>query len=122
MKILPVVDIFAGPGGLSEGFSSIERDGERLFHVCLSVESDDEPFKTLRLRAFFNEFRIGSAPIDYYRFLRGEIDSVELFLHGPNRLRRLRMRHGRPPWETVIRPSWIDELQMLLKAAGTGYL
>ena len=79
MKILPVVDIFAGPGGLSEGFSSIESAGERLFHVRLSVESEDEPFRTLRLRAFFRQFRIGSAPTDYYRFMRGEIDEVALF-------------------------------------------
>jgi DNA (cytosine-5)-methyltransferase 1 len=88
MNRIPVVDIFAGPGGLSEGFSSIHRDGERLFHVRLSIENKEEPFKTLRLRAFFRQFQASAAPDDYYRFLRGEIDQEALFTAWPEQATR----------------------------------
>ena len=44
--MLPVVDIFAGPGGLSEGFSSAS------FDVRLSVEMDKYAHETLRFRSF----------------------------------------------------------------------
>jgi DNA (cytosine-5)-methyltransferase 1 len=68
-----IVDLFAGPGGLAEGFSSIRsKDGSRAFQIALSVEKEASAFETLRLRSFFRQFH-GSAPTDYYRFLNGEI-------------------------------------------------
>lgn len=47
-KLLPVVDLFAGPGGLGEGFSALEHDRVR-FDVVLSVEKDPAAHRTLRL-------------------------------------------------------------------------
>jgi DNA (cytosine-5)-methyltransferase 1 len=68
-----IVDLFAGPGGLAEGFSSIRgKDDSRPFQIVLSVEKEDSAFETLRFRSFFRQFN-GSAPIEYYRFLNGEI-------------------------------------------------
>jgi DNA (cytosine-5)-methyltransferase 1 len=67
-----VVDLFAGPGGLAEGFSSIGDKDSRPFEIALSVEKEASAFETLRLRSFFRQFR-GSAPSDYYRFLNGEV-------------------------------------------------
>jgi len=68
-----IVDLFAGPGGLAEGFSSIrEADGSRPFSIVLSVEKETSAFETLRFRSFFRQFN-GSPPADYYRFLNGEI-------------------------------------------------
>src|SRR5688572_8150277 len=68
-----IVDLFAGPGGLAEGFSSVrDKDGSRPFQIALSVEKEASAFETLRLRSFFRQFH-GSAPADYYRFLNGEI-------------------------------------------------
>ena len=68
-----IVDLFAGPGGLTEGFSSIRAaDGSRPFQIALSVEKEASAFETLRFRSFFRQFN-GSAPADYYRFLNGEI-------------------------------------------------
>lgn len=53
-----VVDLFAGPGGLAEGFSACARpDGSRPFQVVLSVEKDRAAHSTLRLRAFLRKFR-----------------------------------------------------------------
>ena len=50
-KPIPVVDLFAGPGGLGEGFSRVE-DG-RAFRVIVSIEKDPYAIETLRLRAFY---------------------------------------------------------------------
>jgi DNA (cytosine-5)-methyltransferase 1 len=67
-----IVDLFAGPGGLAEGFSSIRnKDGSRPFQIALSVEKEASAFETLRFRSFFRQFN-GSPPIEYYRFLNGE--------------------------------------------------
>lgn len=38
---IPVIDLFAGPGGLGEGFSSIIHQGERSFDIKLSIEMDE---------------------------------------------------------------------------------
>ncbi len=82
--MIPVVDIFAGPGGLSEGFSSLYQNDRALFSVCLSVESQKEPFRTLKLRAFFRQFPPEEAPEDYYRLLRGELDENALYSAYPS--------------------------------------
>lgn len=48
-----VVDLFAGPGGLSEGFAACRlADGTPAFDVLLSVEKDPAAWRTLRLRSF----------------------------------------------------------------------
>lgn len=44
----PIVDLFAGPGGLGEGFSSHD-----LFRILVSAEMDPSAHATLRLRAFY---------------------------------------------------------------------
>ncbi|PMZ18168.1 DNA (cytosine-5-)-methyltransferase, partial [Pseudomonas sp. FW306-02-F08-AA] len=52
-----VVDIFAGPGGLAEGFSSVlSKDGNRAFSIALSVEKDKAAHSTLQLRSFLRQF------------------------------------------------------------------
>jgi DNA (cytosine-5)-methyltransferase 1 len=48
---IPVVDVFAGPGGLGEGFASHRAPDERqVFEVVLSVEKEAFAHRTLRLR------------------------------------------------------------------------
>lgn len=77
--MIPVVDIFAGPGGLGEGFSSvIKPNGRSVFDVALSIEMDPHAFETLKLRTFYKQFP-ESAPGDYYRYLRGEINRDALY-------------------------------------------
>ncbi|MEC7756023.1 DNA cytosine methyltransferase [Roseivirga sp. UBA1976] len=63
---IPVIDIFAGPGGLGEGFSSVIKWNKRVFDVRLSIEMDANAHKTLELRSFFRKFPVKKAPSEYY--------------------------------------------------------
>lgn len=64
---IPVIDLFAGPGGLGEGFSSLnDTDGGRRFQVKVSVEKDEVAHRTLSLRALFRAFADGKVPDCYY--------------------------------------------------------
>jgi len=84
-KRIPIIDLFAGPGGLGEGFSSIlDEDNERVFEIKLSIEKDEHAHKTLKLRSFFRQFPVGRVPEDYYRFVRGEITLQKLYELHPN--------------------------------------
>lgn len=73
MKRIPVVDLFAGPGGLAEGFSSIFKKKQRVFDIKLSIEMDESAHKTLELRSFFRQFPKDKLPKEYYEVL-SEID------------------------------------------------
>lgn len=48
---IQVVDLFAGPGGLGEGFTS--SGGGNRFEIVISAEKDPKAWQTLRLRAFY---------------------------------------------------------------------
>jgi DNA (cytosine-5)-methyltransferase 1 len=77
---IPVVDLFAGPGGLGEGFSAVGREtGEESFRICLSIEKDFHAHQTLELRSFFSQFPLNSIPDEYYEHIRGQITREELY-------------------------------------------
>jgi len=89
-----VVDIFAGPGGLGEGFSAYYTDeGQVPFKIALSIEKDICAHRTLTLRSFFRQFEAGKAPKEYYDYLR-QLDEPEslrtkrLFAAWPEQARR----------------------------------
>ena len=67
---VPVIDVFAGAGGLSEGFAAWPDRERPDFHVALAVEMDEAAAQTLRLRAFFHSFPPSEVPAEYYRFVR----------------------------------------------------
>ena len=76
MNKIKVVDLFAGPGGLGEGFARFSPDGDpesRPFKIVFSAEKDPAAVRTLRLRTFFRlcEAR-GPVPESYYQYVRGE--------------------------------------------------
>jgi DNA (cytosine-5)-methyltransferase 1 len=65
-----VVDLFAGPGGLAEGFSAVsDRNGNHPFKIVLSVEKEKAAHSTLLLRTFLRQFE-GKFPDEYYAFLK----------------------------------------------------
>lgn len=77
---IPVIDIFAGPGGLGEGFSSVFDDkGDRVFKTVLSIEMEPYAHQTLTLRSFYRQFKHGEAPEEYYQVLKNEISVEQLY-------------------------------------------
>lgn len=83
-----VVDLFAGPGGLGEGFAFRDLDGRAPFRIGISVEKEASAHRTLTLRAFLREYRMrhGKLPpafIDFHAGLTPE-----------------------PDWETVDLRAW----------------
>jgi DNA (cytosine-5)-methyltransferase 1 len=81
VSAIPIVDVFAGPGGLNEGFSSLlSPDGSPIFRSIASFEMDPFACATLRLRAAIRGYRLehGKSPEAYERFLRSESDFASL--------------------------------------------
>lgn len=82
--MIPVIDLFAGPGGLGEGFSSLKQyDGSPSFQIVMSVEKDDQAHKTLRLRSFFRKIYAANGdtiPRQYLQYMqthdRGKLDEL----------------------------------------------
>ena len=74
--MIPVIDVFAGPGGLGEGFSALRTSrGLPIFNIALSIEKDAVAHQTLRLRSFFRQFPDGHKPEEYYRQIKnGTVD------------------------------------------------
>jgi DNA (cytosine-5)-methyltransferase 1 len=69
--VVPVIDLFAGPGGLGEGFSSFRNSlGKSFFKIALSVEKDPVAHMTLKLRAFYRCFHDQAVPNEYFEFIK----------------------------------------------------
>ena len=77
--MIPVVDLFAGPGGLGEGFCSYKENS--VFKIVLSVEKEKFACETLLLRSFFHQFK--KKPTEYYDYLKENIGKLELFSKFP---------------------------------------
>ncbi len=77
---VPIIDLFAGPGGLGEGFSQLGwREGNPFFRIGLSVEKEASAHRTLRLRSFVRQFPYAQIPEEYYQFLKEGRPSEDLF-------------------------------------------
>lgn len=74
-----VVDLFAGPGGLGEGFASFIEDGIAPFRIGISVEKEASAHRTLTLRAFLREYRErhGALPKPFIDFHAGLIEEPD---------------------------------------------
>lgn len=78
---IAVIDLFAGPGGLGEGFSSYRLRGVgHPFKIAMSVEMDEHAHRTLRLRSFFRQYATHGdrVPEAYYHVLRGNASEAQL--------------------------------------------
>lgn len=84
--VYPVIDLFAGPGGLGEGFASLRHPKSKgyAFKTAVSIEKDPHAHTTLQLRHFFREFKPGKVTQDYYSYLQGEISLAELYQKHPS--------------------------------------
>lgn len=105
--VIPVIDIFAGPGGLGEGFSALrDRSGAPIFRIALSIEKDPIAHKTLLLRNFFRQFGASRVPGDYYAHLQGKIDLQALLSRHPHQADRAKRETicaelGKRPWPEI---------------------
>ncbi|MEG6503342.1 MULTISPECIES: DNA cytosine methyltransferase [unclassified Desulfovibrio] len=114
--MIPVIDVFAGPGGLAEGFSSIQEATGTVFAVRLSVEKETEPFQTLQLRAFYRQFQYGDVPEEYYQFLRKEIVLATLIEKYPAQMKAARDE----TWQATLGQCDTNELDSRIQAALSG--
>lgn len=70
---IKIVDLFAGPGGLGEGFSSL--DGGKAFKILVSAEMEQSAHATLRLRSYFRLLRDKPEGLAaYYAYCNGTAD------------------------------------------------
>ncbi len=85
-----IVDLFAGPGGLGEGFTSFSEGRQKPFQIGISVEKETSAHQTLRLRAFLRDYRLRHTvlPKQFIEFHAGR--TVE------------------PDWNLVDAKSWLQ--------------
>ena len=74
-----VVDLFAGPGGLGEGFASLVEDGHAPFRIGISVEKEASAHRTLTLRAFLRAYQAlhGGMPEQFIDFHAGHVSEPD---------------------------------------------
>lgn len=65
-----VIDLFAGPGGLGEGFAGLREGDHNPFDIVMSAETDRAAHATLRLRAFVRAYlkEEGALPPGYAEY------------------------------------------------------
>jgi len=83
MPAIPTIDLFAGPGGLGEGFSALRRNDDKVFDIVLSIEKEQFAHRTLELRAFYRQFAPEPAPPEYYSYISGDLSREALFASHP---------------------------------------
>lgn len=71
-----VVDLFAGPGGLGEGFATYGDTHHSPYHIGISVEKETSAHRTLSLRAFLRDHqrRYCRLPSEFVEFHAGKIN------------------------------------------------
>ena len=107
---IPIIDLFAGPGGLGEGFSQV-RSSNITFKIALSIEMDKAAHDTLCLRAFYRQF--DSPPKEYFQYLNGEITRKALFDYYPENFKAAESES----WHHELKLSDLDEVKTRAKKA-----
>lgn len=90
-----VIDVFAGPGGLGEGFAAFGHGAAKSkFKLALSIEKDPTAHSTLMLRSFYRQFDPEKIPPEYWSYAKGEIARTEFLNSIPGKPWLLRKRRG----------------------------
>ena len=111
---IPIIDLFAGPGGLGEGFSQLE-DNKIRFKIALSIEMDEASHSTLLLRAFYRQF--DSPPKEYFHYLNGKITQEQLYNLYPKESNDAREE----AWCHELKLSDLDEVTLRARKALSGF-
>ncbi len=114
---VPVIDLFAGPGGLGEGFSAFRPpSGGQAFKIHLSIEKDPTAHETLRLRSFYRQFAPDAVPGEYYDVLRGRTAIEALLKAHPPEARAAR----REAWRATLGSTPRNVINARIKQALNG--
>lgn len=115
---LNFIDLFAGAGGLSEGF--IQAGYNPIAHV----EMDESAAKTLETRsAYYYLKNKKNAMKWYYQYERGEISREELFSHVPNDVAKTVINAEMSPStlpniferiDSIIREDKIEQVDLII--------
>ena len=101
---IPIIDLFAGPGGLGEGFAEYPfHQRYRAFQIGLSIEKDSVAVQTLRLRSFVRKFPKKKLPDEYYELLSDWSEPLDI------RLQNLESRYANQ-FRDANREAWCAEL------------
>lgn len=75
-----VVDLFAGPGGLGEGFAAFTEPGtgRNPFRIRMSVEKEPSAHRTLTTRAFYRALKREGELSSYFDYVEGRISFDDL--------------------------------------------
>ena len=111
VRTIPVIDLFAGPGGLGEGFSACASARNVRYGLALSVEMEENAHKTLLFRAFRRQFK--RVPAGYWQVLRGELTCEELF----KQYSKAHKRAEREARRITLSKSTAGTVRALVKAA-----
>ncbi len=114
---IPIIDIFAGPGGLGEGFSALGLENRKpLFKIKLSIEKDEFAHQTLELRAFYRQFSGKTVPSEYYEYLEGTISRDKLF----KKYEREASRAKKEAWKATLGEEDRDLVKSRIEEALNG--
>lgn len=91
--VFPVIDLFAGPGGLGEGFSSLrDEKNQPVFQTIMSIEKDEQAHRTLRLRSYLRKILNpdGTLPKVYLDYMKqhDEVSFQNLVSYRPEEWRQ----------------------------------
>ncbi|WP_099034764.1 DNA cytosine methyltransferase [Lacimicrobium alkaliphilum] len=100
-KTINIIDLFAGPGGLGEGFSS-HRSDDAEFRIRMSVEKEESAHKTLTSRAFFRLLKGAGKQDAYFDYAEGRISRNEMISKHPDVWNEALQ-------ETMFRPTALGE-------------
>ena len=78
---LNYIDLFAGAGGLSEGFA---RKG---FNPVAHVEMNADACKTIETRVAYQYLKANGQAEKYYDYLKGKISREDFLSHVPNEIK-----------------------------------
>ncbi|WP_316820824.1 DNA cytosine methyltransferase [Pedobacter gandavensis] len=116
-KGIPIIDLFAGPGGLAEGFSSLVDDNnQRYFNIKISIEKDSHARETLKLRSFVRQFPYRLLPDEYYQFLQRKITLDELYGFYPDEAKEANSE----AWQAILGETSESEIDERIKNALNG--
>jgi DNA (cytosine-5)-methyltransferase 1 len=94
-----VIDLFAGPGGLGEGFSNCKANSP--FEIRMSVEYEKHAHKTLTLRSFYRKLK-GTEKEAYFTYVASTTEAEKNL-----NFAKMTQKHAEK-WESALRETMYE--------------